>query len=100
MHAVTQNSVLFLCLVGLRLLKSQILRARDFISKQIIMKLELPVHLEVICLLLIHQCGLKLIDKGLFTQYPLLEPQDVMIGALLINLRVLITIDSIDSQLA
>jgi len=67
MHAITQNRVLFLGLISFRLLKSQILWSCDFISEQIIVKFQLTIHLEIVCLLLIHQCGLKLINKGLFT---------------------------------
>ena len=61
------------------------------------MELQLPVHLEIVSLLASHQSGLELIDEGLLSQDPLFQAQDVSVGALLINLGVLIAVDTIDA---
>ena len=61
------------------------------------MELQLPVHLEIVSLLACHQRGLELIDERLLSQDPLFEAQDVSVGALLINLGVLIAVYTIDA---
>ena len=61
------------------------------------MELQLPVHLEIVSLLASHQRGLELIDEGLLSQDPLFQAQDVSVGALLINLGILIAVHTIDA---
>jgi hypothetical protein len=60
-------------------------------------ELKLPVHLEIVSLLASHQRGLELIDERLLSEDPLFEAQDVSVGALLINLGILIAVDTIDA---
>ena len=63
------------------------------------MELKLSVHLEIVSFLASHQRGLELIDERLLSQDPLFKAQNVCVGALLINLGVLIAVDTIDAQL-
>ena len=62
------------------------------------MDLELAIHFEVFSLMISHECGFELIYRGFLSEYPLLEPKSVFISALLVYLRVLITVYAVDSK--
>ena len=97
-HAVAQDRILFLRLVRLRGLKGQIGWPSYFICQKVIVELQFAVPLEEGRLVGGHQRILQVVYEGFLPQNSLLQSQNVKVCAFLMDLRVSITVDTVNAE--